>query len=95
MSDMYTKHAHQYDAAIQNNIYNAMFERPSTIELLTNLKGADVLDMGCGSGVYANWILSQSIKTLTCVDALSDMINLVKNKFGPQVNAYVCTKSES
>ncbi|GLT18685.1 SAM-dependent methyltransferase [Vibrio zhanjiangensis] len=89
MSDMYTKHAHQYDTAVQNNIYNAMFERPSTIELLSNLKGADVLDMGCGSGVYANWILSQSIKTLTCVDASSDMINLVKGKFGPQVHAYV------
>ncbi|MBN3573083.1 class I SAM-dependent DNA methyltransferase [Vibrio neptunius] len=89
MSEMYTKHAKQYDAVIRNNIYNALLERPSTIALLDDLTDATVIDMGCGSGVYAEWLLGQSVKHLTCVDASKDMINLVQSKLGDRVNAYV------
>ncbi|ANW26827.1 SAM-dependent methyltransferase [Vibrio coralliilyticus] len=89
MSEMYTKHAKQYDAVVKDNIYNALLERPSTMALLDDLSGADVVDMGCGSGVYAEWFIGQSVKHLTCVDASSDMIDLVQTKLGNQVSAYV------
>ncbi|MCG3845043.1 class I SAM-dependent DNA methyltransferase [Photobacterium damselae] len=89
MSDMYTKHAKRYDAVAQSNIYNALLERPSTIALLSPLSEKTVLDMGCGSGIYAQYFLTHNVNYLTCIDASSEMIELVKAKHGSNVNAYV------
>ena len=88
MSEMYTKHAIRYAEAVKENIYNALFERPSTLSLLDNVKGKDVIDMGCGSGVYAEWLIKQSVNRLTCVDVSEQMISLIKKNLGTKVNAY-------
>lgn len=88
-SELYSKHAQQYDSVVQDNIYNAYLERPSLQALLDNTYGLDVLDLGCGSGVYAQYFLSQGVKSVTCVDFSKEMIELVKSKFGEKVNSYV------
>ncbi|MDR8523721.1 class I SAM-dependent methyltransferase [Shewanella fidelis] len=88
MSEMYTKHAVKYAEVVKDNIYNALLERPSTMALLGDLQGKDVIDMGCGSGEYAQWLLEQSVGRLTCIDISEEMIDLVKNKFGLNVHAY-------
>ncbi len=85
---MYTKYAKQYAEAVKNNIFNAQFERPSTLALLDDLKGLDVLDLGCGSGEYAEWILNQSVNKLTCLDVSHEMIAIVNQRFPNQVHAY-------
>jgi ubiquinone/menaquinone biosynthesis C-methylase UbiE len=86
---MYTKHARQYASAVEDNIYNALLERPSTKKLVGDVKGLDVIDMGCGSGIYANWLIEQSASRLTCVDASPQMVALVAERYGHRVNAYV------
>ncbi|EJG0622523.1 TPA: methyltransferase domain-containing protein [Vibrio parahaemolyticus] len=88
MSEMYTKHAVKYAEVVKDNIYNALLERPSTMVLLGDLQGKDVIDMGCGPGEYAQWLLEQSVGRLTCTDISEEMIALVKNKFGSNVHAY-------
>ncbi|AYF20039.1 class I SAM-dependent methyltransferase [Vibrio parahaemolyticus] len=88
MSEMYTIHAVKYAEVVKDNIYNALLERPSTMALLGDLQGKDVIDMGCGPGEYAQWLLEQSVGRLTCTDISEEMIALVKNKFGSNVHAY-------
>lgn len=87
-SDMYSKHAEKYDSAVKDNIYNAHFERPSLQAMLDDLSGMDVLDLGCGSGVYAEFLVQQRASNITCIDASEEMIKLVRNKFGERVVSY-------
>ncbi|NLS11978.1 class I SAM-dependent methyltransferase [Vibrio sp. SM6] len=89
MSLMYTEHARQYGEVVKNNIYNALLERPSTQALLGDVKGKRVLDLGCGSGVYAQWLLERGAASVTCLDASHEMIALVKESLDAQVTAYV------
>lgn len=89
MSEMYTKHAGKYAEVVKENIYNALLERPSTLAMLDDVAGKDVIDMGCGPGEYADWFLTHSVNKLTCVDLSYEMVNLVSEKYGDRVNAYV------
>ncbi|CAH0533985.1 Ubiquinone biosynthesis O-methyltransferase, mitochondrial [Vibrio stylophorae] len=89
MSEMYQTHAKAYAKAVQDNIYNAHLERPSTLALMDDVHQCDVLDMGCGSGIYAQTFLAKGARSITCIDASTQMIELVKQSFGEQVTAYV------
>ena len=88
-SEMYSKFAAQYDLAVQDNIYNACLERPSLQALIGNIEGLDILDLGCGSGIYAEYLLSQGAHRVTCIDFSEQMIELVKSKLGSNVKSYV------
>ncbi|WP_434362914.1 class I SAM-dependent methyltransferase [Parasalinivibrio latis] len=87
-SDLYSTHAKKYDLAIQDNIYNAHLERPSLQAMLGDLKGLDVLDLGCGSGIYAEYLDGQGAQKITCVDVSEEMIAIVQAKLENRVTAY-------
>ncbi|NGN96882.1 class I SAM-dependent methyltransferase [Grimontia sp. S25] len=91
---MYSKFAQQYDEAVKDNIYNALFERPNLQAMLGDIEGKNVLDLGCGSGVYADYFLSEGAASVTCLDFSAEMVDIVKNKFGQRVSAYVQDLSE-
>ena len=86
--EMYTTYAKQYDLAAQDNLYNAHFERPNTLELVGDVAGKKVLDLGCSSGIYAQILLERGATSVTCIDAAQEMIDIVKDKLGDSVNAY-------
>ncbi|MGI9947983.1 class I SAM-dependent DNA methyltransferase [Vibrio hyugaensis] len=86
--EMYTTHAQQYDLVAQDNLYNAHFERPNTLELIGDVSGKKVLDLGCGSGLYAQILLARGASAVTCIDASQEMIEIVKDKLGETVSAY-------
>lgn len=86
--EMYTTYAKQYDLAVQDNLYNAHFERPNTLALVGDVAGKKVLDLGCGSGIYAQILLESGADSVTCIDAAQEMIDIVKDKLGDSVNAY-------
>ena len=78
--------------AITNNIYNAHLERPSMLSMLPKLEGKKILDLGCGPGVYAEYFIRQGA-TVTAIDVSAEMVEIVKQKFGEQVTAYVADLS--
>ncbi len=43
----------------------SLLERPSTIALLDDVKGLDIVDLGCGSGIYAQWFIDQGANKVT------------------------------
>ncbi|MCE7554013.1 class I SAM-dependent DNA methyltransferase [Aliivibrio fischeri] len=88
MSSMYTTFAEQYDNVVRDNIYNAYLERPSLQAMLGDVNGCDVIDLGCGSGVYADYFIHRGVAKLTCIDYSPNMIEIVKRKFGDRVTAY-------
>lgn len=79
-SKMYSTFASEYDEVIQDNIYNAHLERPTLQAMLPALTDLDVLDLGCGSGVYAQYLLEQGTKHVTCIDYSQEMVQLVASK---------------
>ncbi|KHT62216.1 SAM-dependent methyltransferase [Photobacterium gaetbulicola] len=92
-SKMYSTFASEYDEVIQDNIYNAHLERPTLQAMLPDLNDLDVLDLGCGSGVYAQYLLGQGAKHVTCIDYSKEMIQLVARKaqkadFTDKITAY-------
>ncbi|EGQ8942074.1 class I SAM-dependent methyltransferase [Vibrio parahaemolyticus] len=79
-SDMYTTFANEYDDVIQDNIYNANLERPTLQSMLPKLVDLSVIDLGCGSGVYAQYLLAQGAAKVTCIDYAKEMVQLVAKK---------------
>ncbi|WP_299811186.1 class I SAM-dependent methyltransferase [uncultured Shewanella sp.] len=87
-SDMYSKHAQEYDLAVQDNVYNAHLERPSLQAMLDDMNGLDILDLGCGTGVYPQFLIEQGAAKVTCFDVSEQMVAIVNSKFGDRVMAY-------
>lgn len=77
---LYTTHAEEYDKVIQNNLYNALYERPTLFAMLPNIKNLNILDMGCGSGIYSKRLLEMGANKVTAVDLSENMISIVKKK---------------
>jgi SAM-dependent methyltransferase len=82
--------AAQYDAmarpyAEQNtaNAANAMYERPATMTLLSelDLSGKQVLEAGCGAGVLTQWLLERGAE-VTALDASAEMLALARARVG-------------
>ena len=90
---MYTRHAHDYDRAISDNIYNAHLERPSMLSMLPDLRGKRILDLGCGPGAYVEHLLKADA-TVTAVDRSTEMIGIINEKFGDSVTAYTADISQ-
>lgn len=88
LNPMYSEFAREYDAAIRNNIYNAQYERPSLLALLPDVKGKTVLDLGCGPGMYSEFLVENGAK-VTAVDGSAEMIAIVEEKSGNQIHCYV------
>ncbi|QDT20471.1 class I SAM-dependent methyltransferase [Gimesia chilikensis] len=84
---MYSEHAAAYAQAIRDNSYNASYDRPSLLALLPELNGMQVLDLGCGPGVYAEILLSRGAK-VTAVDQSTEMVALVEQSLGDAVRCY-------
>ncbi|MDD1780920.1 class I SAM-dependent methyltransferase [Enterovibrio sp. ZSDZ35] len=87
-SDMYSTFAQQYDTVVQDNIYNALLERPTLQSMLDSVEGKDVIDLGCGSGIYAEYFLAQNARSVTCLDFSDEMVDIVESKFKDRVRAY-------
>lgn len=58
-------------------LYNEYNEMPATLSLLKNIKGKKVLDLGCGSGIYAK-ILKRRGAIVSGVDISPKMIEIAK-----------------
>jgi SAM-dependent methyltransferase len=63
----------------QGWFYNEMLEMPSVIELLGNVKGKKILDLGCGTGIYAK-LLTKRGAIVKGFDISPEMIKIAKQE---------------
>ena len=80
----YDKYASAYDADIEDNVYNALYERPATLALVGDVAGRRVLDAGCGSGVLSQ-ALAASGAAVTGVDLSTNLLAIARHRLGPDV----------
>lgn len=76
--------ASRYAAQIDERPWNALYERPTTLSLLPDVAGKDVLDAGCGPGWYADWLARQGA-CVVAVDCSRSMVELTGRRLGARV----------
>lgn len=72
--DAYDELADEYDQAVRPNLYTADLEFSATTSLIPDVDGKRVLDAGCGTGTYTEWLLDQEAKVVG-VDVSEEMLS--------------------
>lgn len=82
VSAIYDRIAEAFESHAADGLYNAHLDRPSVLELCGDVAGLDVLDAGCGPGLYAAALLDRGARTVTCFDASAEMVRLTGTRVG-------------
>ena len=77
----YEGKALKYARKVDTSPWNAHYERPAVVSLLPDLKGSKILDVGCGSGWYAEYLLGQGA-AVTAFDLNPDFVALTRSRVG-------------
>ncbi|MDJ0675971.1 MAG: class I SAM-dependent methyltransferase [Calothrix sp. MO_167.B42] len=73
--------AQNYAQMVENKPIHIYYERPAVISLLPSLTNTKVLDVGCGSGWYAEYLLSQGAQ-VTSFDVNQEFVNITQSRVG-------------
>ncbi len=73
--------ADAYAAKVDTKVWNTEYDRPAVLSLLPSLSGIDVLDVGCGSGWYAEYFAEQGAH-VTAVDITPKMVEFTRRRLG-------------
>jgi SAM-dependent methyltransferase len=80
----YESFARKYAQKVDNKPIHVYYERPNTWSLLPEqLTGLNILDLGCGSGWYAEELLKKGVY-VTAVDISETMVELTKQRLKNQ-----------
>lgn len=80
----YDELADSYASDVRTNPYNAHLEFPATTSLVPDVDGSRVLDAGCGTGVYAEWLADQGADVVG-VDVSEEMLSRARERTGSSV----------
>lgn len=73
----YESFAHEYAEHAAAAPYNALYDRPATLDLIGDVEGRRVLDAGCGPGFYTADLIDRGAEVLGC-DAWPRMVELAR-----------------
>ena len=73
---MFDAFAEDYLAHARDGAYNAYYDRPAVLEALGPVEGLRVLDVGCGSGLYARELVAGGARSVVGLDVSPTMIRL-------------------
>ena len=90
---MYDAFAVPYAAHIEDSPYNAYYDRPAVLGLLGDVTGKQVLDIGCGPGIYAGELVSRGA-TVTAFDESAEMVRLAQDRLGAAVDVHRASLAE-
>lgn len=89
----YDAMAAEYSADNDEGAYNAYYERPATIELLGDVAGLDVLEVGCGAGPLTEYLVEHGAK-VTASDVSAEMVHLARVRVGDRAGFVVANIEE-
>lgn len=92
-SAVYDAVAKDYAAANETKPYNALYERPAVIELLGEVSGKRVLDVGCGAGPLSQWLVEHGA-TVVGFDISSAMLALARERHLPDATFHIADLAE-
>jgi ubiquinone/menaquinone biosynthesis C-methylase UbiE len=85
---MYEPFAAEYEAHAEDSAYNAHYDRPAVLDLLGDIVGLRVLDVGCGPGLYTEELLERGA-VVTAFDASPQMVRLARRRVGSRAEVRV------
>lgn len=83
----YDDKAEKYARKVDSSPWNAYYERPAMISLLPSLEKTKVLDVGCGSGWYTEYLLNHGA-TVTSFDFNPDFVALTRLRVKEQAKVF-------
>lgn len=89
----YEQFAARYAKYAQHKPHNAMYERPATLSLLPDVAGLDVLDAGCGPGIYTHELLERGAEVVA-FDVTPAMIALARERVQDRATLHVANLGE-
>jgi SAM-dependent methyltransferase len=81
MTSVYERRAEEFERHASGGAYNALYDRPAMLGLIGEVDALDVLDAGCGPGLYAEELVRRGAR-VTGVDASPRMIELARARLG-------------
>lgn len=78
---VYRDIAESYAVTVDSKPQHAFYERPAMLSQLPALEGRRVLDVGCGSGWYAEYLLEQGA-VVTSFDVEPRFVELTRSRLG-------------
>ncbi len=76
--------ADRYAAGVDERPWNALYERPATLEMLPAVAGLDVLDAGCGPGWYTCWLAEQGARVVG-IDLSGRMVEIARRRLADEL----------
>ncbi len=89
----YDSFAAEYDEHASVAPYNALYDRPATLDLIGDVAGRRVLDVGCGPGIYVVELARRGADVVGC-DASPRMIDLARARVGDEADLRVHSLEE-
>jgi SAM-dependent methyltransferase len=80
-ADAYDELADSYAEDVRSNAYDAHLEFPATSSLIPDVDGKRVLDAGCGTGVYTEYLVERGAEVVG-VDVSGEMLAHAADRVG-------------
>jgi SAM-dependent methyltransferase len=91
--EQYDSFAAEYEDHASAAPYNALYDRPATLQLVGDVQGQRVLDAACGPGLYLEVLLAQRAEVVGC-DAAPAMVELAGARVGGRAELRVHSLDE-
>jgi SAM-dependent methyltransferase len=78
--ESYERMADRYATQLATRPYNAHYERPALLALLPPLPDLEILDIGCGPGLYAEHLLTEGATHISALDVSPRMVELASER---------------
>ena len=72
--------ARDYERHAAISPYNALYDRPATLDLCGDVRDLRVFDAGCGPGLYAEELIRRGAQEVDGVDASPTMVELARDR---------------
>ena len=79
--NVYDAIAEAYAESVEDNVWNAHYERANSLRLVGDVRGRSVLDAGCGPGAHAA-ALTDGGATVTGIDRSSALLSIAATRLG-------------
>ena len=87
VSSIYDAIAKDFEEHAANGVYNAYYDRPAVLNLLPPVQGKRVLDIGCGPGLYAAWLIEHGAQVVG-FDISGEMVERARQRVGERATFY-------
>lgn len=77
----YDGYAEAFASAAEDNAYNAYYDRPTVLSLMGDVRSLDILDAGCGPGLYARELVTRGARVMG-LDHSGDMVRVARSHLG-------------